>query len=253
VQREPAGARRFTAHVARRFDQQISSRCRQLRPRLLGRGPHRHLRGFPAGRPRSFRRSHPHPLGNQRHVSPFSLRPARPPARLAHRPQGYQPRPDRETVRVRFPLAARHGENHELLKRIGRFQREIPSVNLDLSQNLSAVIGGAALVPDNNSLHSLQPPWIRTFEANQTGAPHASDAISSNLPATETRRDHFSSRTRRPPTVKQIIRFQRYLKAKGSLTRPVLTPCSFFTIFHLLIREPPPRPFCDRFPQPLGP
>jgi len=73
------------------------------------------------------------------------------------------------------PLAARHGSNHELLKRIGRFQREIPSVNLDLSQNLSAVIGGATLVPDINSLHSLQPPWIRTFEANQNAGGDVND------------------------------------------------------------------------------
>jgi hypothetical protein len=37
------------------------------------------------------------------------------------------------------------------------------------------MIGGATLVPDINSLHSLQPAWIRTFETNQNAGGDVND------------------------------------------------------------------------------
>ena len=95
------------------------------------------------------------------------------------------------------------GSNRELLKRIGRFQREFTWESVGPSQKRLPSGASTALILVINSLHSLQPSWMkqRTLEANQTGTSNASDTISSTVPATETRRDRFSFWTRRAPIV----------------------------------------------------
>jgi hypothetical protein len=67
-----------------------------------------------------------------------------------------------------FTLAARHGSNRELLKRIGRFQREARSENRRYDKIWRRRAGTATGFQAIDSLHSLQPPWIRTSGANQT-------------------------------------------------------------------------------------
>jgi len=60
-------------------------------------------------------------------------------------------------------MAARHGSNHELLKRIGSFQRRFSSESVDLSQSPVAMAAETTLNLVIDSLHSLQPPWMRTI------------------------------------------------------------------------------------------
>ena len=67
-------------------------------------------------------------------------------------------------------MAARPGQNRELLKRIPRFQRGNTSETAKISQSLPAQSRPDKVFFVIDSLHSLHPPWIkpRTFGANQT-------------------------------------------------------------------------------------